>query len=98
MTAPHRGGPPQKEVGGPDVATGTAAHPVHKSSSRNRRQDGYAPPDADERFEQWVLDEAERLGYRLTCRCLDCKRWLADPVSIAHQRGPTCRQRAGVGT
>jgi hypothetical protein len=40
-----------------------------------------------------VLAQAAELGYHLAIRCLDCHRWLADPVSVAAHRGPTCRAR-----
>ncbi|WP_407665622.1 DUF6011 domain-containing protein [Mycolicibacillus parakoreensis] len=84
---------PRKVAGGPDVATRTAAP---TAVSQYIRRDGYAAPTADERLDAWIIAEAARLGYRLSCRCLDCKRWLADPVSIAAMRGPTCRRRAEV--
>lgn len=60
------------------------------------RVNGYAAPTAEDRADFDLLAEAQRRGYRLTCRCLDCRRWLADPVSIAAMRGPVCRARAGV--
>lgn len=31
------------------------------------------------------------------CRCESCRRPLTHPISVAAQRGPVCRQRAGGG-
>jgi hypothetical protein len=63
-------------------------------SSRYRAVDGYTAPTAGDRADAELLAYAALLGYRLTVRCLDCRRWLADPVSVAAHRGPTCRARA----
>jgi len=91
----QRGRPP-KEVGGPDVAT-RAAEPATGNSTRiHLSADGYTPPGAEERYESWVLAEARNLGYRLSCRCLDCRRPLTDEISVRYRRGRVCRQRAGV--
>ncbi|WP_071700349.1 DUF6011 domain-containing protein [Mycobacterium heckeshornense] len=66
-------------------------------TSIRRRQDGYAAPAADERAEQRLLAAARRFGFRLAVQCLDCRRWLVDPASVAAHRGPVCRARAGDG-
>lgn len=96
MTAPT-GGPPVKAAGGLSVATKTAAE-HHRNHHHNgyRHQDGYAAPDAEDRADAELLALAAERGYRLACRCVDCGHWLADPVSVRHHRGPTCRRRAGV--
>lgn len=85
--------PPTKE-GGP-AATSRATVTSTKHSRLHRRQDGYAAPGATGRAELAALELLTTAGYRLACRCLDCRRWLADPVSVAAMRGPTCRARAG---
>lgn len=58
----------------------------------------YGVLDAEDRADAELLAEAERRGYRLTCRCLDCRRWLANPKSVAAMRGPVCRARAGIAS
>jgi hypothetical protein len=85
---------PPKAAGGPDVATRTAEPTRNRESSRYHRVDGFAAPTAADRADAELLAYAALLGYRLTVRCLDCRRWLADPVSVAAHRGPTCRARA----
>ena len=52
--------------------------------------------DAEDRADAELLAEAERRGYRLSCRCIDCHRPLVSPKSVAVMRGPTCRARAAV--
>lgn len=94
MSAPPRGGPP-KEFGGSDVATRTAK-PAESHSTAYRRQDGYVAPTAEDRYEHWLIAEAKAHGYRLSVACLDCRRPLTHPVSVAHRRGATCRARAVV--
>lgn len=61
-----------------------------------RPEDGYAAPDAQDRYEGWVLAEAQRLGYRLSARCIDCKHPIFSAASLARMRGPKCAARAGV--
>lgn len=85
--------PPTKE-GGP--AASRAAITRTAQLNGNRRQNGYTAPAAQDRAELAALELLTDAGYRLACRCLDCKRWLADPISVAAMRGPTCRARAGV--
>lgn len=86
---------PPRNAGAPGVKTRGGGGDTAQSTEY-RRQDGYAAPDADERYESWVLAEAERLGYRLSCKCLDCSRPLTDKISVRYHRGPVCRRRAGV--
>lgn len=87
---------PPKEVGGSDVATKAAAPATGNSTRIHRVEDGYTPPTAEDRYEAWILAEAQNLGYQLSCRCLDCRRPLADKISVRYRRGRVCRQRAGV--
>lgn len=94
----RNGSPPRKAAGGPGVATKTAEPNPYRNHSRGRRQDGYAAPDQADRAEREFLAYAEQFGYRIAVRCIDCGSWLADPVSVAHHRGPVCRRRAGVAS
>lgn len=94
MNRQHRCLP--KEDGGPDVATKTATPAANHSTGLHPYQDGHAPPTADERYEAWILAEAQNLGYQLSCRCLDCRRPLTDKISVRSRRGRVCRERAGV--
>lgn len=89
------GRPPRKECGGPDVAT-RAAEPADTHPTANRRHDAFAAPGPDDRADVELLALAAERGYQMACRCLDCHRWLADPVSVTYHRGPICRKRAGV--
>lgn len=97
MTTTHTGSPPGNDAA-PAFARATAISPHADTaeSSQYRRQDGFAAPTADERYEFWILAEAQRLGYRLSCKCLDCSRPLTDKISVRCHRGPVCRRRAGV--
>jgi hypothetical protein len=85
MTARGRALPPGPEI----AAVGRAQYSIP------RRQDGFAAPTIDERAEQRLLAAAREAGYRLAIQCLDCRRWLVDPASVAAHRGPVCRARAG---
>jgi len=49
--------------------------------------------DAASLTDAHLLDEAYRRGYRLSCRCIRCGKWLtAEPVHPTHI-GPKCRRR-----
>lgn len=95
MSASPTGSPPTNDAP-PAFARGTATTHTAPHPTRHRREDGFAAPTAEDRYEAWVLAEAQRLGYRLSCKCLDCSRPLTDKVSVSHHRGPVCRARAGV--
>lgn len=68
--------------------------PKSNGHSPHRRVDGFAAPDAEDRREAALLVEAAECGYRLAVQCLDCRRGLTAPTSVAHHRGPLCRRRA----
>jgi len=88
---------PPKEVAAPlpsKAATATSITAIQ--SSESRRQDGYAAPTAEDRADAELLAEAERRGYRLAVRCVDCGHYVVSAASIAAHRGPKCRARAGV--
>lgn len=59
-------------------------------SSLYRRQDGYAPPDPEDRREAELLAELRKLGYTIAVRCLACGHPLTHPKSVARFIGPRC--------
>ncbi|MGH3637329.1 MAG: DUF6011 domain-containing protein [Mycobacterium sp.] len=59
----------------------------------HRRQDGFTAPTPADRADIDVLIAAAERGFRLTVRCLDCGRWLADSESVRLHLGPVCRGR-----
>lgn len=76
----------------------------HELSGNRSGQPGiYALTDdvSDAEFADALADaKAEgnlsRANVARKCRCLDCRRPLRAPSSVAAQRGPVCRQRAEV--
>jgi Family of unknown function (DUF6011) len=54
----------------------------------------HEPLTAEDRHEQRVLDEAAKLGYRLSVPCLECGHPLTSAASLARHVGPRCAARA----
>src|SRR5690625_4078315 len=99
MSAPPTGSPPRNDATPTSAsasAGATATKLNHLQRTSYERADGYAPPTPEDRYEAWILAEAQQLGYELSCRCLDCFRPLTDKISVRHRRGRVCRARAGV--
>jgi Family of unknown function (DUF6011) len=69
----------------------SAAH--SKGSNGHTRQDGYLAPDASDRHEQRVLEQARAFGYRLAVRCTRCGQWVVAAESVAAHMGPVCRAK-----
>lgn len=86
---------PQKKVMAPASARATATLTATELTE-HRREDGFAAPTAEDRADAELLAEAERRGYRLAVRCVDCGHYVVSAASIAAHRGPKCRARAGV--
>jgi hypothetical protein len=68
---------------------------VATDHNRHRPRNGswHEPVTAEDRYEAWVLAEAERLGYRLSLRCVRCNQPLVAAKSVALHMGPVCRAR-----
>lgn len=81
-----------KEVGGPSVATKTAA-PADLHTTGHRHEDGFAAPTAEERADAEVIAAAQDRGYRIAVPCIVCGRFLTQKSSVAAHVGPTCRKR-----
>lgn len=99
MSRTRTGSPPTNDAApasAPASTRATATKPTTAQLSAYRPEDGYAAPTAEDRYEHWLIAEAKAHGYRLSVACLDCRRPLTHPVSVAHRRGRTCRARAGV--
>jgi len=63
---------------------------AEKSTRLWRPQDGYAPPDPEDRREAELLAELRKLGYTIAVRCLACGHPLTHPKSVARFIGPRC--------
>lgn len=93
MTAPP--GVPEKEAAAPlPSRTATATNITASQSSRqNRREDGYAPPSAEDRADAEVIAAAQQRGYRIAVPCIVCGRFLTQKSSVSAHVGPVCRKR-----
>lgn len=97
MTAPPTGGPPECREPAPTPGSRPSYRITeYPKSTAYRAEDGFAAPTDEDRADAELLAEAERRGYQLSCKCLDCSRPLTDRISVRYHRGPVCRARAGV--
>lgn len=66
---------------------------AEKSTRFHRPQDGYAPPDPEDRREAELLAEARERGFRLAVQRTRCGHWLVSERSVTLHLGPSCRAK-----
>ena len=78
-------------------ATSTPPSANAQSNRLHRPHDGYAAPTAEDRAVAQAVAVLERHGYGIALRCLDCRRPITSPASLARLRGPRCAARVVAG-
>lgn len=74
--------------------TSTTATVASPHSNGHRAEDGYTAPTAEDRAVEAAIAVLRGYGYGIAMRCLDCRRPITSPSSLARMRGPRCAAKA----